>query len=100
MLGVGLAAGDVLESARAARREGQRIELTPREFALLEMLMRNEGRPLSKSYILERLWEYTFHPQTNLVDVLVCRLRDSIDREYPNKLIQTVRGIGYAFQRT
>jgi DNA-binding response OmpR family regulator len=83
---------------RAARRDGVRIELTPREFALLEMLMRNEGRPLSKSYILERLWEYTFHPQTNLVDVLVCRLRDSIDRDYPMKLIRTVRGIGYAFQ--
>jgi two-component system, OmpR family, response regulator len=83
---------------RIARRDGQRIELTAREFALLEMLIRNEGRPLSKSYILERLWEYKFQPQTNLVDVLVCRLRDNIDRDYPRKLIQTVRGLGYVFK--
>ncbi len=85
---------------RAARRDGQRIELTPRGFALLEMLMRNKGRPLSKSYILERLWEYTFHPQTNLVDVLVCRLREDIDRDFPVKLIHTVRGIGYVFRES
>jgi two-component system, OmpR family, response regulator len=83
---------------RAARRDGMRIELTPREFALLELLMRNEGRPLSKSYILDRLWEYRFQPQTNVVDVLVCRLRDNIDRDYSQKLIRTVRGLGYVFQ--
>ncbi|HEX5175965.1 MAG TPA: response regulator transcription factor, partial [Chthoniobacteraceae bacterium] len=83
---------------RTVKREGQRIEVPPREFALLELLMRNEGRPLSKSYLLERLWEYKFNPQTNLVDVLVCRLRNDLDREHSVKLIHTVRGIGYVFR--
>jgi two-component system OmpR family response regulator len=83
---------------RTARRDGARIDLTPREFALLELLMRNEGRALSKSYLIERLWDYKFAPQTNLVDVLVCRLRNNVDRDYPVKLIQTVRGIGYVFR--
>ena len=98
--------GECLESAgvvldlvnRTVRREGTRIELPPREFALLELLMRNQGRALSKAYLLERLWEYKFDPQTNLVDVLVCRLRNNLDRDYPVKLIQTVRGIGYVFR--
>jgi two-component system, OmpR family, response regulator len=83
---------------RSVRRDGERVELPPREFALLELLMRNKGRPLSKSYLIERLWEYKFTPQTNLVDVLVCRLRNSLDREHPVKLIHTVRGIGYVFR--
>jgi DNA-binding response OmpR family regulator len=83
---------------RTARRDGTRVELTPREFALLELLMRNEGRALSKSYLIERLWDYKFAPQTNLVDVLVCRLRNNLDRDYPVKLIRTVRGIGYVFR--
>jgi two-component system, OmpR family, response regulator len=93
------AAGVVLDLvSRSVRRDGVRIELPPREFALLEVLMRNKGRPLSKSYLIERLWEYQFTPQTNLVDVLVCRLRNNIDREHPVKLIHTVRGIGYVFR--
>jgi DNA-binding response OmpR family regulator len=83
---------------RTVRRDGIRIELPPREFALLDLLMRNQGRPLSKSYLLARLWEYTFDPQTNLVDVLVCRLRHNLDRDHPVKLIQTIRGIGYVFR--
>jgi DNA-binding response OmpR family regulator len=83
---------------RTARRDGVRIELTPREFGLLELLMRNEGRALSKSYLIERLRNYKFAPQTNLVDVLVCRLRNSLDRDHPVKLIRTVRGIGYVFR--
>jgi len=92
-------AGVILDLVnRTLRREGARIELSPREFALLELLMRNENRPLSKSYLLERLWEYTFTPQTNLVDVLVCRLRNHLDRHHEAKLIQTVRGIGYVFR--
>ena len=82
---------------RTVRRDGIRIELPPREFALLDLLMRNQGRPLSKSYLLARLWEYTFDPQTNLVDVLVCRLRHNLDRDHPVKLIQ-LRGIGYVFR--
>jgi DNA-binding response OmpR family regulator len=83
---------------RTVRRDGTRLELPPREFALLELLMRNKGRPLSKSYLIERLWDYKFTPQTNLVDVLVCRLRNSLDRDHPVKLIHTVRGIGYVFR--
>jgi DNA-binding response OmpR family regulator len=86
--------------SRTARRDGVRIELRPREFALLELLMRNKGRPLSKSFLIERLWEYKFTPQTNLVDVLVCRLRNSVDRDHPVKLIQTIRGTGYVFGAT
>jgi two-component system OmpR family response regulator len=84
--------------ARTVRRDGKRIELPPREFALLELLMRNAGRPLSKSYLLERLWDYAINPQTNLVDVLVCRLRNRIDRDFPTKLIHTRRAIGYVFR--
>ena len=83
---------------RTTRRGDTRIELTPREFALLELLIRNAGRPLSKYYLIERLWNYKFTPQTNLVDVLVCRLRNNIDRDFPVKLIHTVRGIGYVFR--
>jgi DNA-binding response OmpR family regulator len=83
---------------RTVRRDGTRVELSPREFALLELLMRNKGRALSKSYLLDRLWNYRFTPDTNLVDVLVCRLRTNVDRDYPVKLIQTVRGLGYVFR--
>ena len=60
--------------------------------------MRNEGRALSKSYLIERLWDYKFSSQTNLVDVLVCRLRNKVEREDAPKLIHTVRGIGYVFR--
>jgi two-component system OmpR family response regulator len=83
---------------RTVRRDGLRIDLPPREFALLELLMRHAGRPLSKSYLLERLWDFNVEPQTNLVDVLVCRLRNRIDRDFPDKLICTVRAIGYVFR--
>lgn len=83
---------------RTVRRDGQRIDLPPREFALLELLMRHAGRPLSKSYLLERLWDYNIEPQTNIVDVLVCRLRNRIDRDFTDKLICTVRAIGYVFR--
>lgn len=84
--------------SRTVRRDGTRIELPPREFALLELLMRNEGRALSKSYLIERLWEQEYAAQTNLVDVLVCRLRNKLDRDFDTKLIQTARGIGFAFR--
>jgi DNA-binding response OmpR family regulator len=83
---------------RTVRRDGERIDLPPREFALLELLMRNAGRPVAKTYLLERLWDYSFDPQTNLVDVLVCRLRNRLDRDFPVKLIHTVRAIGYVFR--
>lgn len=80
------------------RRDGQRIELQPREFALLELLMRNQGRALTKTQLLERLWDYSFDPQTNVVDVLVCRLRGKLDRDHETKLIHTLRGVGYVFR--
>lgn len=95
------AAGVVLDLInRTVRRDGERIELPPREFALLELLMRNEGRALSKHYLIERLWDYRSAPQTNLVDVLVCRLRTNLDRNSDRKLIHTIRGIGYVFRQT
>ena len=81
--------------AREVVRSGTKIELQPREFALLEYLMRNSGRVLSKTMIMEHVWGYDFDPQTNVVDVLVSRLRAKVDRDFENKLIQTHRGIGY-----
>jgi DNA-binding response OmpR family regulator len=80
---------------RKVTRGGAAIELRPREFALLEYLMRNAGKVVSKTMILSHVWEYNFDPQTNIVDVLVSRLRDRIDRPFEKKLLQTVRGVGY-----
>jgi two-component system, OmpR family, response regulator len=83
---------------REATRGGRRIDLQPREFALLEYLMRNLGNVVSKTMILEHVWDYHFDPQTNVVDVLVHRLRSKVDRDFEPKLIQTVRGAGYALK--
>jgi two-component system OmpR family response regulator len=83
---------------RTAVRADKKIDLQPREFALLELLMRNPNRPLTKVLILERIWDYSFDPQTNIVDVLVCRLRTKIDSGFDKKLIQTMRGVGYVFR--
>lgn len=83
---------------RQVLRAGEPIELQPREFSLLEYLMRNPGRVLSKTMILEHVWDYSFDPQTNVVDVLICRLRNKIDRNYEKKLIQTIRGVGYVLR--
>ncbi len=83
---------------RTVFRGNNKIELQPREFALLELMMRNPNRPLTKTLILERIWNYNFDPQTNIVDVLVCRLRNKIDAGYDKKLIQTMRGVGYVFR--
>jgi two-component system OmpR family response regulator len=80
---------------RKVTRGGISLDLRPREFALLEYLLRNQGRVVSKTMILSHVWEYTFDPQTNIVDVLVSRLRDKIDRPFEKKLLQTVRGVGY-----
>ncbi|MGX6566876.1 response regulator [Cupriavidus necator] len=84
--------------AREARRGSQRLDLQPREFALLEYLMRNAGHPVSKTMILEHVWDLSFDPQTNVVDVLVCRLRNKIDRDFPEKAIHTIRGVGYVLK--
>ena len=84
--------------SRRVARAGQPIELRPREFALLEYLMRNAGKVVSKTMILSHVWEYNFDPQTNIVDVLVSRLRDKIDKPFESKLLQTVRGVGYVIR--
>jgi len=79
-------------------RAGQRIDLQSKEFALLEMFLRIPDRALSKTMILETIWDYSYEPQTNVVDVLVHRLRTKIDSDFPVKLIQTLRGIGYVLK--
>jgi two-component system, OmpR family, response regulator len=83
---------------RRVTRAGKPIELRPREFALLEYLMRHPGVVVSKTMILSHVWEYTFDPQTNIVDVLVSRLREKIDRPFDTKLLHTVRGVGYVLR--
>jgi DNA-binding response OmpR family regulator len=85
---------------REVVRGDTKIELQPREFSLLEYLMRHPGRVLSKNMIMEHVWGYDFDPQTNVVDVLVCRLRNKVDRDFKNKLIHTHRGVGYALKTT
>jgi two-component system OmpR family response regulator len=84
---------------RTVEREGKMIELQPKEFALLEYLMRNAGRVVTKTSILEHVYDYSFDPQTNVVDVLVCRLRNHVDNEFEEKLIHTVRGAGYVLKK-
>jgi two-component system OmpR family response regulator len=79
-------------------RDGQPIELPAKEYKLLEYMLRNPERVLSKSSILEQVYDYNFDPQTNVVDVLVCRLRNKVDRSFSTKLIHTVRGMGYALR--
>ena len=84
--------------SRRVSRGGTQVDLRPREFALLEYLMRNTGKVVSKTMILSHVWEYNFDPQTNIVDVLVSRLRDKVDRPFETKLIHTVRGVGYVLR--
>jgi two-component system, OmpR family, response regulator len=84
--------------SRRVTRGGTPIELRPREFALLEYLMRNPGKVVSKTMILSHVWDYSFDPQTNIVDVLVSRLREKIDRPFDHKLLRTVRGVGYVLE--
>jgi two-component system, OmpR family, response regulator len=83
---------------REVTRGGKKIELQTREFALLEYMMRNVGRVITKTMILEHIWDYSFDPQTNIVDVLVHRLRNKIDKDFAVKLIHTYRGVGYALK--
>ncbi|HDZ69386.1 MAG TPA: response regulator transcription factor [Phycisphaerales bacterium] len=83
---------------RKVLRAGKEIELQPLEFALLEYLMRNEGMVVSKTMIMEHVWDYNFDPQTNVVEVRICRLRDKIDRSFNDKLIHTIRGVGYVLE--
>jgi two-component system OmpR family response regulator len=84
--------------SRRVTRADRPIDLRPREFTLLEFLMRNAGKVVSKTMILSHVWEYNFDPQTNVVDVLVSRLREKIDRPFEQKLLHTVRGVGYVLR--
>ncbi len=84
--------------SRKVTRAGTSIDLRPREFMLLEHLMRNAGKVVSKTMILSHVWEYNFDPQTNIVDVLVSRLREKIDKPFERKLLHTVRGVGYVLR--
>ena len=83
---------------REVWRAATKIELQAREFLLLEYLLRNQNKVVSKTMILEHVWNYHFDPQTNVVDVLVCRLRNKIDRDFEPKLIHTLRGAGYSLR--
>jgi two-component system, OmpR family, response regulator len=95
-----LSAGDLTLDllTREVRRDNQLIELRPREYALLEYLLRHVGKVLTKTMILSHVWGYNFDPNTNVVDVLVSRLREKIDRTFDPKLIHTVRGVGYVLK--
>ena len=80
---------------RTVRRAGQKIDLQPREFRLLEYLMRHHGQVVTRTMLLEGVWDYHFDPQTNVIDVHVSRLRQKIDKPFPTPLIHTVRSAGY-----
>jgi two-component system OmpR family response regulator len=87
--------------SRQVTRGEKKIDLQPREFALLEYLMRNAGRVVSKTMIMEHVWDYNFDPHTNVVEACMCRLREKIDKASCNaKLIHTARGIGYVVRET
>jgi two-component system OmpR family response regulator len=81
-----------------AFRAGNEIELQPLEFSLLEYLIRNAGQVVTKTMIMEHVWDYNFSPQTNVVESRICYLRDKIDRDFDKKLIHTVRGVGYVLR--
>jgi two-component system OmpR family response regulator len=85
---------------RVVVREEKKIELQPREFSLLEYLMRNAGNVVSKTMIMEHVWNYNFDPMTNVVEARICRLRDKIDKGFGSKLIFTIRGVGYVLKET
>ena len=81
--------------ARTVTRAGKAIDLQPREFKLLEYLMRNAGQVVTRTMLLENVWDYHFDPQTNVIDVHVSRLRSKIDKGFDEPMLQTVRGAGY-----
>jgi len=95
-----LSIGDLIVDllGRTVTRAGRRIDLTQREFRILDYLMRNEGRVVTRSMLLENVWDYNFDPQTNIIDQHVSRLRQKVDRDFATPLIQTVRGIGYVIR--
>lgn len=84
--------------ARTVKRDGKKIDLQPREFRLLEYLMRNAGQTVTRKMLLENVWDYHFDPQTNVIDVHISRLRSKIDRDFTQTLLHTVRGSGYRLE--
>lgn len=97
-----LVVGDLLMDllAREVYRGGRRLDLQPREFALLEFLMRNPGKVVSRTMILDHVWDYQFDPQTNVVDARISRLRDKVDRNFEKKMLHTIRGVGYVLKES
>ena len=95
-----LKAGDLEMNllTRKVTRAGQKIDLQPREFRLLEYLMRHAGQVVTRTMLLEKVWDYNFDPQTNVIDVHISRLRAKIDKEFDEPLLHTVRGAGYRLQ--
>ena len=87
---------DVL--SRKVYRGDEQIELQPREYALLEYLLRHKDKVVSKNMIMENVWEYNFDPQTNIVESRICRLREKVDKDFEHKLIKTIRGVGYVIK--
>jgi DNA-binding response OmpR family regulator len=98
----GLSVGDLSIDLlrRTVTRAGKKIDLQPREFSLIEYLARNSGRVVSKTMIMEHVWDYNFDPQTNVVESRICRLREKVDRGFGTPLIHTVRGTGYVLKET
>ena len=86
--------------ARTVKRAGQNIDVQPREFRMLEYLMRNAGQVVTRTMLLEQVWDYHFDPQTNVLDVHISRLRAKIDKEFDTPLLQTIRGAGYMLRET
>jgi two-component system OmpR family response regulator len=84
--------------ARTVKREGKKLDLQPREFRLLEYLMRHAGQTVTRKMLLENVWDYHFDPQTNVIDVHISRLRSKIDRDFAQTLLHTVRGSGYRLE--
>jgi two-component system OmpR family response regulator len=95
-----LVVGDLSMDLRTRKvtRGGKKIDLPPLEFSLLEYLMRNSGNVVSKTMIMEHVWDYNFDPQTNVVEVRICKLRDKIDNDFDKKMIHTVYGAGYVLE--
>jgi two-component system OmpR family response regulator len=84
---------------REVVRAGRKIDLQPLEYSLLAYLMRNQDKVVSKTMIMENVWDYHFDPQTNVVEARICRLRDKIDKDFGSKMIHTVRGVGYVLRQ-
>lgn len=83
---------------RIVKRANQEILLQPKEFMLLEYLLKNSGQIISKTMIMERVWDYNFDPQTNVVEARICQLRNKIDKPFTHSLIHTIRGVGYVIK--